>query len=145
MGGVLSRPSGSAPGQELREFQYTPGDFERVRRLLYQQAGINLSATKDQMVYSRLARRLRSLRLRSFADYFSYLEQHEEEWQQFINALTTNLTRFFLERAGLILEGGEMFVNNGGQCVRLNLACPRAVLEEALDRLVTTILACGDR
>ena len=58
---------------------------------------------------------------------------------------STNLTRFFLERAGLILEGGEMFVNNGGQCVRLNLACPRAVLEEALDRLVTTILACGDR
>ena len=97
MGGVLSRPSGSAPGQELREFQYTPGDFERVRRLLYQQAGINLSATKDQMVYSRLARRLRSLRLRSFADYFSYLEQHEEEWQQFINALTTNLTAFFRE------------------------------------------------
>ncbi len=97
MGGVLSLPSGSAPGQELREFQYTPGDFERVRRLLYQQAGINLSATKDQMVYSRLARRLRSLRLRSFADYFSYLEQHEEEWQQFINALTTNLTAFFRE------------------------------------------------
>ena len=97
MGGVLSRPAGSAPGQELREFQYTPGDFERVRRLLYQQAGINLSATKDQMVYSRLARRLRSLRLRSFADYFSYLEQHEEEWQQFINALTTNLTAFFRE------------------------------------------------
>ena len=49
------------------------------------------------MVYSRLARRLRSLRLRSFADYFSYLEQHEEEWQQFINALTTNLTAFFRE------------------------------------------------
>ena len=97
MGGVLSRPSGSAPGQELREFQYTSGDFERVRRLLYQQAGISLSATKDQMVYSRLARRLRSLRLRSFADYFNYLEQHEEEWQQFINALTTNLTAFFRE------------------------------------------------
>jgi chemotaxis protein methyltransferase CheR len=97
MGGVLSRPAPQVPGQELREFHYTPGDFERVRRLLYQQAGISLSATKDQMVYSRLARRLRSLRLRSFADYFSYLERHEEEWQQFINALTTNLTAFFRE------------------------------------------------
>ena len=98
MGGVLSRSTEQVPGQELREFYYTPGDFEHARRLLYQQAGISLSATKEQMVYSRLARRLRSLRLCSFADYFSYLEQHEEEWQQFINALTTNLTAFFREQ-----------------------------------------------
>ena len=97
MGGVLSRPAPQVPGQELREFHYTPGDFEHARRLLYQQAGISLSATKEQMVYSRLARRLRSLRLCSFADYFNYLAVHEEEWQQFINALTTNLTAFFRE------------------------------------------------
>jgi len=97
MGGVLSRSTEQVPGQDLREFYYTPGDFERVRRLLYQQAGISLSATKEQMVYSRLARRLRSLRLRSFAEYFNYLEVHDEEWQQFINALTTNLTAFFRE------------------------------------------------
>src|SRR3990167_7408486 len=97
MGGVLSRPPRAADGQEMREFQYTPADFERVRNLLHQHAGINLSASKDQMVYSRLARRLRSLRLRSFAEYFGYLDRHEAEWQQFINALTTNLTSFFRE------------------------------------------------
>lgn len=81
----------------MREFSYTQDDFERVRNLLYQHAGINLSASKDQMVYSRLARRLRSLRLRSFTEYFGYLDRHEAEWQQFINALTTNLTSFFRE------------------------------------------------
>ena len=97
MGGVLSLPPRVADGQEMREFHYTQDDFKRVRNLLYQRAGINLSATKDQMVYSRLARRLRSLRLRSFTEYFTYLERHEEEWQQFINALTTNLTSFFRE------------------------------------------------
>ncbi|WP_305650804.1 CheR family methyltransferase [Pseudomonas sp.] len=82
----------------MREFHYTQDDFQRVRNLLYQRAGINLSASKDQMVYSRLARRLRSLRLRSFTEYFSYLDRYEGEWQQFINALTTNLTSFFRER-----------------------------------------------
>jgi chemotaxis protein methyltransferase CheR len=97
MGGVLSLSAGDADRQAVREFNYTADDFERVRNLLYQRAGINLSATKDQMVYSRLARRLRSLRLRSFTEYFSYLDRHEEEWQQFINALTTNLTSFFRE------------------------------------------------
>ncbi|MDO8313161.1 MAG: CheR family methyltransferase [Sideroxyarcus sp.] len=86
-----------ADRQEMREFSYTQDDFERVRNLLYQHAGINLSASKDQMVYSRLARRLRSLRLRSFTEYFGYLDRHEAEWQQFINALTTNLTSFFRE------------------------------------------------
>lgn len=97
MGGVLSLPPYVADGREVREFHYTPADFERVRHLLHQHAGINLSVTKDQMVYSRLARRLRSLRLRSFTEYFGYLDRHEAEWQQFINALTTNLTSFFRE------------------------------------------------
>lgn len=50
-----------------------------------------------------------------------------------------NLTRFFLEKAGLILEGGEMFVANGAQCIRLNLACPRIQVKQALTKLVAAI------
>ncbi len=50
-----------------------------------------------------------------------------------------NLTRFFLEQAGLILEGGEMFVDNGEGCIRLNIACPRSVLAQALQRLVAAV------
>ncbi|MFP6862769.1 CheR family methyltransferase [Pseudomonas sp.] len=82
----------------LREFHYTRADFEQARSLLYRQAGINLSDSKEQMLYSRLARRLRALNLTDFSSYFSYMHQHEEEWQQFINALTTNLTAFFREK-----------------------------------------------
>ncbi|MCY1269403.1 Chemotaxis protein methyltransferase [compost metagenome] len=80
------------------EFLYTRRDFQQVRERLYQRTGINLSENKDQLVYSRLSRRLRSLGLDSFAGYFAYLEGHPEEWQQFVNALTTNLTAFFRER-----------------------------------------------
>lgn len=84
-----------APGHE---FLYTRRDFLNVRERLYRHAGISLSENKQQLVYSRLSRRLRSLRLGSFAEYFAYLERHDEEWQQFVNALTTNLTAFFRER-----------------------------------------------
>ena len=81
-----------------REFQFTAADFERVRKLIYQHAGISLSAAKQDMVYSRLARRLRATNKRSFSDYLDFLEKSgEDEWERFVNSLTTNLTSFFRE------------------------------------------------
>lgn len=53
----------------------------------------------------------------------------------------TNLTKFFLEKAGVILEGSEMFVENGGLRVRLNLACPRAQIQLALNKMKQAIEA----
>lgn len=82
----------------VREFEFTPADFERVRRLIYQQAGISLAASKQDMVYSRLARRLRATGLRTFAAYLERLEHGDQaEWEAFVNSLTTNLTSFFRE------------------------------------------------
>lgn len=80
-----------------REFIYHAADFEKVRDILYRKAGINLSESKQQLVYSRLARRLRALNLNNFADYLIYLNTHDAEQEEFINALTTNLTAFFRE------------------------------------------------
>jgi chemotaxis protein methyltransferase CheR len=48
-------------------------------------------------VYSRLSRRIRSLHLRDFKAYLSYLDKNAPEQEEFINALTTNLTSFFRE------------------------------------------------
>jgi chemotaxis protein methyltransferase CheR len=80
-----------------REFSYTDKDFDRVRKIIYKKAGINLSDSKKQLVYSRLARRLRALGLPDFSAYLSFLENTDEEQQEFVNALTTNLTAFFRE------------------------------------------------
>lgn len=80
-----------------KEFAFSKDDFERVRRTLYAKSGINLTDTKDSLVYSRLARRLRALSLKSFDDYLTYLKLTPEEDENFINALTTNLTSFFRE------------------------------------------------
>jgi chemotaxis protein methyltransferase CheR len=81
-----------------REFVFTKEDFERVCRLIYDYAGISLKSSKQDMVYSRLARRLRAKRIDNFRDYLALLENGDEvEWEEFVNSLTTNLTSFFRE------------------------------------------------
>jgi chemotaxis protein methyltransferase CheR len=85
-----------------QEFKLTDADFERVRQLIYQRAGISLHAGKQAMVYSRLSRRLRETRHAGFAEYLDWLAraggaEGESEWQEFVNCLTTNLTAFFRE------------------------------------------------
>ena len=84
---------------EGAEFAFTGADFQRVRRMIHERAGIDLGANKTSMVYSRLSRRLREIGCASFSDYLDALQRdaHGAEWQQFVNALTTNLTAFFRE------------------------------------------------
>lgn len=85
-------------GGRDREFVFTDKDFERIRQLIYDHAGISLSPSKQDMVYSRLARRLRATGINNFRDYLALLESNNEaEWQAFVNSLTTNLTSFFRE------------------------------------------------
>lgn len=81
-----------------REFIFTKENFERICELIYEHAGISLKPSKQHMVYSRLARRLRINGLTNFKDYLALLESNnEEEWEAFVNSLTTNLTSFFRE------------------------------------------------
>ncbi|QLG88089.1 chemotaxis protein CheR [Chitinibacter bivalviorum] len=96
------------------EFSYTKADFTRVVDLIYQRAGIRLNESKEQMVYSRLARRLRALQIDTFGGYLRYLEQHPDsaEWQQFTNALTTNLTSFFREAHHFDILAAQMQDSN---------------------------------
>jgi chemotaxis protein methyltransferase CheR len=82
---------------QVREFEFTSADFERIRKLIYDHAGIALSLAKQDMVYSRLARRLRACGDRTFAQYLARLERDKKEWETFVNSLTTNLTSFFRE------------------------------------------------
>src|SRR5689334_22896610 len=84
---------------EVRQFEYTQRDFERVRRMIHARAGISLGPSKLNMVYSRLSRRLRAVGLQSVRTYLDGLDDNEAapEWEAFTNALTTNLTSFFRE------------------------------------------------
>lgn len=81
-----------------REFIFTDDDFARVQQLIYEHAGIYLNQQKGDLVYSRLAKRLRKHKIHRFDVYLQLLEDiYHPEWQYFINALTTNLTSFFRE------------------------------------------------
>jgi chemotaxis protein methyltransferase CheR len=83
---------------EQKEFLFTPADFDRIRTMLYKHSGIKLNDSKMDMVYSRLARRLRATGLKTFQDYLARVEKkQDDEWEVFINSLTTNLTAFFRE------------------------------------------------
>lgn len=83
-----------------REYEFTTKDFKRVQAIIYAKAGINLHDGKQAMVYGRVVRRLRATKHESFGNYLDWLETKAgaDEWQEFTNALTTNLTSFFRER-----------------------------------------------
>jgi chemotaxis protein methyltransferase CheR len=83
---------------QTREFQFTKQDFQRVSKLIYQHAGISLSDSKHELVYSRLAKQLRAKGMKSFSEYLDFLQSSgDAEWEEFTNSLTTNLTSFFRE------------------------------------------------
>lgn len=81
-----------------REFDFTEKDFLRVKTVVYNFAGIDLNDSKKNLVYNRLAKRIRFLDMNSFSSYLDYVEeQGEAEFVHLINAITTNLTFFFRE------------------------------------------------
>jgi len=97
---ALRKPAPGAPELVEGEFPFDLDDFRRIASLLYSMAGITLPDAKATLVYSRLAKRLRSLGLASFADYCVLLDDPVEgpdERRRMLTALTTNVTRFFRE------------------------------------------------
>jgi chemotaxis protein methyltransferase CheR len=80
-----------------REFPFHAEHFRVISARVYEFSGIRLPEAKREMVYARLARRLRALRLASFDDYLRFLELEPAEWEHCTNALTTNVTAFFRE------------------------------------------------
>lgn len=63
----------------------------------------------------------------AWVDLSEYFEKDED------------LPMFFAYKAGVLLEGGNMFVQNADGFIRLNLACPRAILEEGLKRICNSV------
>lgn len=80
-----------------REFAFSDADFRSLVQFAYEQAGIALADSKRNLIYSRLSRRLRVLKLRTFREYREHLASNSSELENFINAISTNLTKFFRE------------------------------------------------
>lgn len=74
-------------------------DFERIRGVVYDHCGINLTKEKKELVRSRLSSQLRHHNMASYSDYLEMVlrDPNSAEFVQFINRLSTNLTSFFRE------------------------------------------------
>ncbi|HEX6267016.1 MAG TPA: CheR family methyltransferase [Burkholderiales bacterium] len=95
--GAASAVVKTGPGVQ---FAMTAEDFSRIRKLVFALCGISLSAAKVDMAYNRLVRVLRSKGMTAFSQYLDLVEGGAPATrQEFINAMTTNLTRFFREAA----------------------------------------------
>jgi chemotaxis protein methyltransferase CheR len=89
----------TAASESFREFSMSMDNFEFIRTLAYSLTGISLSDHKQNMIYGRLARRLRQLSLDNFDQYCALLaEDDSPELDEFVNSITTNLTAFFREQ-----------------------------------------------
>lgn len=97
---VQRMTGGRVPGGTvLDDFAFSDYEFRHISSRIKELCGIHLPDNKRMLVYSRLSRRLRTLGLDTFADYIALLDGSEadKELPFAINALTTNLTRFFRE------------------------------------------------
>src|ERR1700761_1717244 len=82
-----------------REFPFSSDDFQAIAQKVRDRTGIVLGATKRDLVYGRLGRRLRAVGCSSFDEYRAMLDgpDAEPELMAMVNAITTNLTGFFRE------------------------------------------------
>ena len=104
-----------------REFAYTDADFRYVVEQAKRLAGITLADHKRDMVYSRIARRVRALGLGSIREYCDLLESERahEELGHFVNAITTNLTSFYREAHHFDHLRQQLGKARGGERIRL--------------------------
>lgn len=139
-GGAQNRQEGGG-----LEFIWSDADFSRVQALIYERAGISLHDGKHAMVYSRLSRRLRETGHQSFNDYLDDLgAQDAPEWQEFVNALTTNLTSFFRESHHFEILSTHLKSGQGGHPWRI--WCSAASTgEEPYSIAMTAVDAIGER
>ena len=111
---------------EYEEIALSDREFERVKQRVYAQAGISLSDAKRTLVVSRLGKIVRQLGLSSIAAYLDFLEHSGgvDDAQRFVNALTTNLTRFYREDhhfAHLVDHVGRLMSTRRGARPRLRI------------------------
>jgi len=81
------------------KLEITPKEYELVRQLVYERAGINLGNNRQHLVQARIAKIIRKKRFADFEEYFQFLKSDKtgSEVASLIDAISTNTTYFFRE------------------------------------------------
>ncbi|MEM6413870.1 MAG: protein-glutamate O-methyltransferase [Pseudomonadota bacterium] len=95
---AIAQKSLSESSQE-RDFEMSERDFDCIAGIIREEAGIALSSGKSSLVYSRLSKRIRKLKLETFSEYCQLVSDpsNTEERRHLLTSLTTNVTNFFRE------------------------------------------------
>ena len=125
------RPAARASASEALlpgEFTLSGDDFRRISQMIYEDSGIKLTEGKAALVYARLAKRLRALKMQAFRDYCDLVASAEgaAERQEMLTSLTTNVTKFFREPhhfEHLKTQILAPFVQKGGRLRLWSAAC----------------------
>ncbi len=90
---MLFTPSTAPP-------QLTDAEYALFQALIYKIAGIRMADSKKVLLAGRLSKRLRTLNLPTFQDYYRLVNQpgQTRELQTMVDLLTTNETYFFREQ-----------------------------------------------
>lgn len=78
--------------------EMSDSDFRLFQKLIYKEAGINMTDKKKTLVSNRIRKRLRALKIDTYNKYYTYLKKSENRKQEIINmvdVVTTNVTNFF--------------------------------------------------
>jgi chemotaxis protein methyltransferase CheR len=96
---VQSQKKDAINNEPFSQFTLDPKDFDKICQIVYQFSGIRLSSGKEELVRSRLMKRLRILGIESFSSYLRYVKNDSsaQELKIMIDSLTTNKTSFFRE------------------------------------------------
>jgi len=116
--------------------------FKQFSAIAYKHTGIALGTGKEQLVATRLSKRLRALHLNTFSEYQQYLNRNPSEVEYFINTITTNLTRFFREEEHFALLANSLR-SLSNQRVRIWCAAA-STGQEAWTLAMTAAEAMGD-
>lgn len=98
---ALGRPGAtglSSKEDPVELVKLTAKEFKNITALVYDQTGIHLPESKLTLLSNRLRRRLRSLKLETFQEYYDLLrdpKKCQDELPDFLSAVTTNETYFF--------------------------------------------------
>ena len=101
-------------------------DFEKFRTLIYNESGIHFTATNRAILESRLKEKLREKGIDSVKTYFDLISRDQGELKNFLDSITTNLTRFFRNQAHfdalehfVIPELKNIKKTSGGNTIRI--------------------------
>lgn len=91
-------PGRFKPFPGISEQVYSRTDFEELRQIVYEVAGIVMPPEKATLIYSRIAPLVRESGQQTFGRYIDLIRVDKSELRKTINALTTNHTFFYRER-----------------------------------------------